>query len=221
LLTRAAPYVISAALRVLSWTLRVQMFGVDELKARVREGERIIVAFWHNRVMVMPLAARGLRMCIMNSRSRDGEIATRALRRWGIHSVRGSASRGAVAGFLQLVRAFREGYNLAIVPDGPRGPCCRAKKGVGHLARVTGAPVFPVSYAASRSLSLRSWDRLVVPLPFSRVVLLVGEAVSVPRDADRSTVEGYRREIERRLNAAGAAATARLRARRAGEGSAG
>ncbi len=200
-LNRLAPWLISAALWLLKLTLRIRFENAEELFARWRRGEQVLVAFWHNRVVMMPLANRSPKLCIMNSRSRDGEIATRAMERWGIHSVRGSASRGAVGGFLQLLRAFRAGYSLALVPDGPRGPRYQAKAGIIHLARATGAPLFPATYAASSKIELRSWDRLIIPLPFARLRFLIGEPLLVPRDADDATVEAMRQELESRLNA--------------------
>ncbi len=205
-LTGVAPIFISGALRLLTLTLRVRFVGAEELVARWARGEQVIVAFWHARVLMMPVAGRGQKLCIMNSQSPDGEMATRALERWGIRSVRGSATRGGTAGFLQLVRAFREGYHLAVVPDGPRGPECVAKLGVIHLARATGAPLFPVSFAASRQVRLGTWDRMVVPLPFARVVFHIGAPLEVPRAATPAAIEDLRLTLERRLNAATEAA---------------
>jgi len=196
----AAPALLSGTLRVLSWTLRTTMVNAEELFGRWARGERVIVAFWHNRILMMPIAGRGQRICIMNSQHRDGEVATRAAARWGIDSVRGSATRGGAGGFLKLVRAYRRGYSLAVVPDGPRGPRCKAKLGVIHLAKATGATIFPVSYAASRAKQLRSWDRLVIPLPFARVVVAIGDPLSVPQDSDTEQIEERRLALEQRLN---------------------
>ena len=194
------PVLLSGALRVLSWTLRTTMVNADELFGRWARDERVIVTFWHNRILMMPIAGRGQRICIMNSQHRDGEVATQAATRWGIHSVRGSATRGGTTGFLQLVRAYRRGYSLAVVPDGPRGPRYQVKPGVIHLAKMTGASIFPVSYAASPATQLRSWDRLLVPLPFARVVLAVGDPLNVPRDSGEEQIEAHRRALEQRLN---------------------
>jgi lysophospholipid acyltransferase (LPLAT)-like uncharacterized protein len=179
--------------------VRTEYLHGEELFDRWARGEQLIVAFWHNRAVMMPIPSRGRKLCIMNSRSRDGEIATRALARWGIRSVRGSATRGGAAGFMQLVNAYRAGYDLAVVPDGPRGPCYVVKPGVIHLARVTGAPIVPVTYAASRIRQLRSWDRLIIPLPFSRVLYVVGEPLRVPRDTYDRDLEALRCELEARL----------------------
>ncbi len=199
-LIAVAPPLIAAALRLLYATVRIEFVNADALRDRWVRDERTIVTFWHNRVLMMPKAYGGRRMCIMNSRSRDGEIATRALQRLGIDSVRGSASRGGAAGFMQLVNAFRRGSDLAVVPDGPRGPRYVAKAGVIHLARLTGTPLFPATYAATRFVQLGSWDRLMIPLPFSRVVIAIGEPLAVPRDADADEVERLRFELESRLN---------------------
>jgi len=195
-----APPLIAAALRLLYATVRLEYVSGDALLDRWSRGERTIVTFWHNRVLMMPRAYTGRKMCIMNSHSRDGEIATRALARFGIDSVRGSASQGGAAGFMRLVNAFRRGSDLAVVPDGPRGPRYTVKAGVIHLARLTGAPLFPASYAATRFKQLGNWDRLIIPLPFSRAVVTIGEPLTVPRGADADEVERLRLELESRLN---------------------
>ncbi len=200
LLMAVGPRLLSCALWLLSKTVRIRFRNGHEVFRRWQCGEQMILAFWHDRVVMLPAAYRGRKLCIMNSQHRDGEIATRALNRWGIRSVRGSATRGGAAGFLQLVAAFRDGYDLAIVPDGPRGPRHVVKPGIVHLARVTGASIFPVTYAARRKRQLGSWDRLIIPLPFTQVVYVAGEPITVPRDADEAAVETIRRELEDCLN---------------------
>lgn len=200
-LTTLAPPLIAVALRLLYATVRIEYVGGDELFGRWQRGERTIVAFWHNRIVMMPKTYTGRGVCIMNSESRDGEIATRVLSHFGIRSVRGSATRGGVTGFLQLINAYRRGSDLAVVPDGPRGPRYVAKPGVVHLGRLTGAPLYPMSYAVSRHRQLRSWDRLIIPLPFSRVVVTIGAALEIPRRADEATLEGLRVELQSRLDA--------------------
>lgn len=197
-LLAAAPRILSGALHALGKSSRIEFVGAEELFARWQR-ETVIVAFWHNRVLPMPLATRGQRICILTSHSRDGELAARALARWGIETVRGSASRGGASGFLQLVRAYRRGRHLAVVPDGPRGPRYRVKEGVIHLAKATGAAVFPVTVSASRFVQLRSWDRLLVPLPFARVRYYVGSPLFVGREVQAKELERMRMELETRL----------------------
>lgn len=218
-LTVVAPVIFSGALRLLSKTVRLTYVNADELFRRWEAGEQVIVAFWHNRAVMMPIAYRGKKLCILNSQHRDGEIATRALARWGIHSVRGSATRGGVGGFMQQVNAYRRGYDLAVVPDGPRGPRYVVKPGVIHLARATHTPIIPVTYAASRTRRLRSWDRLIIPLPFSRVLFMAGQPLEVPQHADAATLETKRLELENRLNGITAAAEALVARASLGAGS--
>ncbi len=199
-------------MRLLASTVRIRYVNAEGLFARWERGEHAVLAFWHNRAVMMPIACRDRRRtpCIMNSQHRDGEIATRAAARWGIRAVRGSATRGGAAGFLQLLRAYRDGEDIAVVPDGPRGPRYVAKPGVIYLARAAGAPIYPVTYAASRAWQLHSWDRLVIPLPFSEIVYVFGEPLEVPRHCTDQEIEVKRAELEARLNAISAAAGAQL-----------
>jgi lysophospholipid acyltransferase (LPLAT)-like uncharacterized protein len=207
--TLVAPPLIALALRVLHWTLRVEFVNAAGLMGRWSNGDRVIMTFWHNRMVAMPIPTAGVPISILVSRHRDGEIATRVLRHWGIRAVRGSATRGAVPGFLRLVDAFRADFNLAVVPDGPRGPRYVAKPGVIRLAKATGADVYPVSFAASRVWQLRSWDRLIIPKPFSRVVFEVGNVLRVAPDAEADELERQREGAEKQLNELSRSAEAR------------
>ena len=165
ILARLAPPLLRIVLRLLQATLRIDWINADPLRARWARGEQAIVSFWHNRLLLLPVIGDGRPICVMVSQHRDGEIATQLLSAWGVSTVRGSASRGAVGGFLRLVDAYRRGHNLAVLPDGPRGPRYVVKPGIVHLAKALGSPIFPVAYAASRAARLRSWDRLIIPLP--------------------------------------------------------
>lgn len=196
-------FVVAAVMRIVAVTTRKRYVGYEVLGERFARGEPVILTFWHGRMVMMPFAYRGRGACIMNSRHRDGELISRAIRRFGIEVVHGSSTRGWVGGLKGLLAAFGRGRDLVVVPDGPRGPRCRAKSGVIQLARATGAPIFPSSYAASRSwIMRRSWDWLCIPRPFSRVAYVVAEPMRVPREATAAEVEELALELERRLNEA-------------------
>ena len=180
-------------------TTRKYYVGTDDLFARWERGEQVILAFWHSRIVLMRFGYRGQRACIMNSIHRDGEIITRVLKRFGIAAVRGSSSRGWVGGLKGLIEAYRLGYDLIVVPDGPRGPYQQAKSGVLQLARATGAPVYPTTYSAAWHIRIGSWDRLMIPFPFSRVVYVVGAPLSVPAETTPAQLEQQRQELEERL----------------------
>jgi len=179
------PLLIYVVMRLLDFSLRVEFDGLEVLLERWRRGERVILTFWHGRQAAMAFAARILDQpfCILVSQHRDGEIATRVLRRWGVGAVRGSATRGGAAGFLNMVRVYRAGTNLAMVPDGPKGPNRVAKPGVLRLARATGAELVPVSFAADRTWRLDSWDAAVIPKPFARIVITIGVPLRIAKDA--------------------------------------
>ena len=199
---RAGGLVLHVLLRLIGWTTRKRYVGADELLEHFERDERVIMAFWHGRMIMMPFAYRGRRACVMNSQHRDGELISRALRPFGVEVVRGSSTRGWVGGMKGLLAAYRRGCDLVVVPDGPRGPRCRAKSGVIQLARVTAAPVYPISYGASRGVRLKSWDGLLIPLPFARVTYVVDEPIRVPRDVSADEMERLRAALERRLNRA-------------------
>ncbi len=197
-----APPVATAVLGLLNSTYRVEFVGDEPLMKSVAGGESVLMSFWHGSLVAMAVAARakGIPICILVSQHRDGEIASRVLRRWGIDTVRGSATRGGAQGFLSLLRAHRRGSNLAVVPDGPKGPPKIAKLGVVHLARTTGARMFPLAFEADRFWRLGSWDRMVVPKPFARITIVVGDPITVARDTAGEDLETARLRIEASLN---------------------
>jgi lysophospholipid acyltransferase (LPLAT)-like uncharacterized protein len=190
------------ALWLLGKTTRKRYVGGDELVAHWQRGEQVILTFWHSRILLMPFPYRtygGRNACIMNSIHRDGEIITRVIKRFGIKAVRGSSTRGWMGGLKGMLEAYRQGSDLIVVPDGPRGPRQQAKPGVLQLARATGAPIFPVTYGAAWKHTVRSWDRLLIPFPFSPVLYVVGQPIRVPPDASPELMEEKRQELEATL----------------------
>ena len=202
-------------IRALAASVRMRWHGDAEQRRREAAGERMILAFWHRHLLLMPYGYRGRRISVLVSRHRDGELIARTVARLGIDSSRGSTTRGGAAGLRELLRKARAGYDLAFTPDGPRGPAGKVQPGVIHAAAATGFPIQPVALAAGRCWRLGSWDPLVVPLPFATVHFVYGEPLAVAR---RAPIEPAAAELERRLNAAEAAAE-RLAAgaRRAGK----
>jgi lysophospholipid acyltransferase (LPLAT)-like uncharacterized protein len=188
---------------LLQKTLRPVIIGDEshELLDAFERNERVLVAFWHSQLAMIQAGYRGRArgICIQVSRHSDGEIIARATRAHGIRAARGSASRGGIASAREMLEAHREGYDLAIAADGPRGPRQQAKPGAIRLAQVTGARLFPVACAPRRGHAFASWDRFVVPRPFTRVYYTGGAALSVGREASEQTVEQARERLERDL----------------------
>jgi hypothetical protein len=172
-----------------------------EFAARIRGGgRRVIYAFWHGRMLVPVWTHRDSNIGILISRSRDGEYVARVAGALGFHVVRGSSTRGAEEGFRLLLDAINEGYDVAITPDGPTGPKYQVKRGIVHLARVSGAAILPVGIAIDRYKQLASWDEFRVMLPGSYVLARYGEPIIVPEHANKPHMEETRRELEATLN---------------------
>ena len=143
----------SALIRALGGTLRVRTLHADRIKTFWETGRPVIVAFWHGRQIMMPLCYGGSRLAILISRHRDGELIHRIVRRFGFDTVRGSTTRGGAQALRQMARLGRSGADLAVTPDGPRGPRCVAQAGVAELAKLTGLPIIPLTFSASKKNS--------------------------------------------------------------------
>ncbi len=171
----------------------------------------VIFAFWHQVQLIPAWRERGTGVAILVSRHGDGELISRVVERLGFHPVRGSSTRGGVPALKQMIREVRSGRDAAFTPDGPRGPRFRVHPGLIQAASLSGAPIRPVGYAVSRVKRLRSWDRFLIPLPFSRGLMWYGPLIHVPRDLDRESREEKRLEVERELRAAHARAWREIR----------
>lgn len=199
ILIRVVPWIYYLVLRTLGLTIRREVFFAERPEKFWNEGRQIIIAFWHQRLLMMPFLPRRGRFGMMISQHRDGEFIARAVKLFGVDSIRGSTTHGGLAALRGMVRFFRTGANLAITPDGPQGPAHVVQIGAVELARQTGAPLLPVTYNASRKKVFRSWDRFILPLPFSRVAFLWGEPLCVSKNADKAQLEESRLLLQERL----------------------
>jgi len=177
-------------------TLRVQVVrGEIEPTVRARRCN-VIYAFWHGHLLYLMYRYRGSGVYILVSQSRDGDVLSDILRYFGLPTIRGSSSRGGRRSVLALVRLARAGASAAMAPDGPRGPRHHVQLGVITLARLTNMPIIPVAVGARWKIEFHSWDRFLLPLPGSRVIVAYGEPVMVPSDADAGMLEQKRQELE-------------------------
>jgi lysophospholipid acyltransferase (LPLAT)-like uncharacterized protein len=202
---RVPSFLAAGFIRGLRATLRLRHHGDERIREWERTGSHFILAFWHRYLLLMPYAYRGRRISVLVSQSRDGELIARTVARLGIDSSRGSSSRGGIAGMRSLLRKAAEGWDIAFTPDGPRGPLREVQPGVILAAASTGLPILPVAIAASRAKLLRSWDRFMVPLPFSTVHIVYGEPLIVERRGDLKAAAA---ELKGRLEGAEQAAEA-------------
>jgi lysophospholipid acyltransferase (LPLAT)-like uncharacterized protein len=181
---------------LLGLTLRLRAEGWEHLDAVTASGRPYIVGFWHGRILPMMLFFRDRGIIVITSENFDGEWIARIIARFGCGTARGSSSRKARAATLQMVRDMRAGRPTAFTLDGPRGPARVAKPGAIWLAGATGAPVLPCHVEAERRWELRSWDRAQIPKPFSRVHLVIGRPIEVPRGLDDQGQEQACRGLE-------------------------
>ena len=144
-----------------------------------------IVAFWHGRMFLLPFALQNYaeKVAILISRHRDGELVAELVERLGFKTVRGSTGRGkgGSAAFLKMVELLEKGYAVAITPDGPRGPREKVKPGVVKLSKLTGIPIYPLTFGCTKEFHLKSWDRFAIPKPFSKCRVILGEPLK-PED---------------------------------------
>jgi lysophospholipid acyltransferase (LPLAT)-like uncharacterized protein len=184
--------VIGAYLAFALRTTRWRLLGADPAMAEVRDGRPLIIAFWHERLPVIPIlfrlagerepAAKALVPHVLVSQHRDGRFIGAAVARFGYRMVYGSSSRGGAQALVEMLRVLRAGNPVAITPDGPRGPRRQPAPGLVQLAARSGAVIVPVAGATSHHRILPSWDRMMMPLPFGRGVIACGAPVHVPRD---------------------------------------
>jgi lysophospholipid acyltransferase (LPLAT)-like uncharacterized protein len=195
-----APRVGYLYIRLLRSTVRFTFENREVLERMRREHGHYILAFWHSRFVLMPYCYPGPKLVVMVSRNRDARMLTGILLRFGLTMAHGSSSRGGAQVLRETLRRVREGYDVGITPDGPRGPRRRVKPGVVAVARVSGLPVIPVAYSAAPARRLGSWDRTVLPYPFGRALFVYGEPCFVPHDADEAAQERARLEIEAEID---------------------
>lgn len=205
---RALVFLIASLLRLVAATLRYRWEFHPSIEANTNRP--VIFCTWHNRVALSHMMYRGYirhvrqepRLAAVVSASRDGAIISGVLKHFGVESARGSSSKRGTQAFLELLSAAERGCDLAITPDGPRGPRHVVQGSAIALAQLAGRPILPALYTLRWKICLKSWDRFQIPLPFSRAIMRFGELMVIPpgqtTDEER---ERLRAELQRRLEA--------------------
>jgi lysophospholipid acyltransferase (LPLAT)-like uncharacterized protein len=203
-----AAWLVVALIRLVSTTLRYRWRDDSGFFDQEKSGTAIYCV-WHNRlVLCLPAYFGYVRkrtsssgMAALVSASKDGGFLAAILQCFKVEPVRGSTSRRGPQALLELTTWSERGYDLAITPDGPRGPRYQVQDGVMSLAQITGLPVIPFSYYLRWKVRLNSWDRFQIPLPFSYCEMRFGRPVRVPRGASDEERARLRRELEDTLRA--------------------
>ena len=179
----------AALIRVLSRTWRIRVSGLEGLEAERRAGRPVILAFWHGQMLPLLAVHQDEGISVLISSHRDGEIIAQITQRFGCRNVRGSSSRGAGRALLGIIRELEAGHDVAVTPDGPRGPARSFAPGALIAAQRTGSAIVPMAAHAERAWRLRSWDRFMIPKPFARVTVVHGPPMRVQCETARDAAE--------------------------------
>ena len=194
------PHLAAAALRLIHLSCRFEIVGEENYRVLLERNDPKIAAFWHFCYPSILYFFRDQGYLTIISRSRDGELAARMVKRLGYFPFRGSPRKGGAAALKGMISAFRDGPGGGFVADGSQGPAQVAQEGLLLLARYTGSPIIPVSVAAGRCWRLRTWDRTLLPKPFTKVAFAFGPMMRIERGASSAQIEERRVELERTLN---------------------
>ncbi|GMT42592.1 MAG: lipoprotein [bacterium] len=180
-------------------TLRVKVIGKENEDFVYKNG--CVLAFWHSRLFYMPYHFRWQkRWRILVSPSSDGDIINGVLRLFGFYTVRGSSYKQPARALISLARKVKGGASAVMIADGSRGPANAAQPGSAALAKLTGRSIVPLAFGAEKNKRLNSWDKTVLPMPFSRVNMVFGKPIKVDKDSDDKQLELKRLELELELN---------------------
>ncbi len=187
------------AIRLIGPTLRLTV-SIEEGGPASLEARPMILSFWHSCIFPATYVWRDLQIRVMSSDSFDGEWTGRIIRKFGFVKVHGSSSHGAVRGFLGMRREVEQGATVAFTIDGPRGPRYVAKPGPVSLARASGAPMVAFHIAVEKAWVLNTWDRVMIPKPFSRALMRVSRQITVPAEAGEVERARFHRELQHSLD---------------------
>lgn len=197
---RFACWTIHLYIRFVYLTNRWTSEGGDLPRRLCRAGKPFILAFWHGRLLMIPMAWQRLApMHMLISAHRDGRLIADAVTYFGVRSIPGSTRRGGSGALRAMLRQLAAGDCVGITPDGPRGPAMTASVGIVNAARLAQVPIVPIVFATSRRRVLPSWDRFHIAYPFGRGVFLWGEPIEIAAELDEAGLERARMLIQTRL----------------------
>jgi lysophospholipid acyltransferase (LPLAT)-like uncharacterized protein len=194
--------VLRALIRLLTSTYRIErIIGADYIEPFI--GGELICApcYWHQHhvcgsTLIRSWVRRGFKACFLVSGSVDGDVPERIARAWGAEVIRGPANQSGALALRDMQRRMKDGYSIVTTADGPRGPKYEFKLGAVLMARIAGVPIVPIACSADRAWYLRRWDNFMVPKPFARIVLAVGQPYPIPSNAPLDQLEPHRQHVQ-------------------------
>ncbi|MDP4624238.1 MAG: lysophospholipid acyltransferase family protein [Akkermansiaceae bacterium] len=194
-------YLAWAAMKLWSITLRYEVNGQKGIVAPEVGKDPVIFALWHNRIFTMPpiwrrTGGKNRSTVVLTSASKDGTTLATAMKMFGLGAIRGSSSRRAVSALIGMKKALKEGYDVCVTPDGPKGPRYEVQPGVIKIAQTCGVEIIPIHVRYSSAWRMKSWDRFVIPKPFSRVTVVFSEPHRIEKGISEEAFEQARTELE-------------------------
>lgn len=196
---RGLPPMIYGLLRATERTIRWVEVNPEPARDLWQRRHQLILAFWHNRMLMAPFFYRGRGLDILISRHTDGELIRRVMSFFGFGSVRGSTTRGGTRAFREMLRSVKQGKDIVITPDGPRGPRYVVQRGIVELAWRTGLPIVAVTYSTKHCFQCPSWDGLILPRPFTQGIFIWDHPLWVDPRADALQRESLRQHLQQRM----------------------
>jgi lysophospholipid acyltransferase (LPLAT)-like uncharacterized protein len=187
-------------IKVIGLTTRLEVSGKENLQQIEASGEIPIYATWHDRIFLGTYFLRNRGIVFLTSRSFDGEYIARFLRRFGFGVIRGSSTRGGARALVEMVREMKRGLPMGFTIDGPKGPRYVAKSGAAMLAKKTSNPILPFIVTPRRFFTINSWDRLQIPIPFTRVQATYGIPIRIANETSEA-IEAGTCQLQEQMNA--------------------
>jgi len=197
---RLADLAFFLSIKVLGLLTRFEVRGIEHLETIKAAGKFPIYALWHDRIFLGTFFWRNRNIVVMTSKSFDGEYIARFIQRFGFGVVRGSSSRGGSRALAGMIKTMRTGLPMAFTVDGPRGPRYEAKLGPVILAKKTGNPILPFVIEPQKFWTVKSWDKMQIPKPFTRALTIIGDPIYVEPDANDAEVEWKLGELQHSLD---------------------
>ncbi len=206
---RLAGFLLASYMVLVKYTTRWQIDRADQAKTVIDTQAGLIALTWHSRFLMLNAAWKKdwQPPHVLISRSRDGTLVSHTTHYLGLKTIRGSArkqgsrkSKGGAKAMRDMLGVLKDGACVVMTPDGPRGPRQRLGDGPLYLAKISGSPILPCTFAVKHRIQFKSWDRFVLPLPFGRGRIIWGSPVYVPASADNQLIQRLKEQIETEMN---------------------
>lgn len=195
------PAIVHIIIRFINLTTRKTYINSEKIFENNKNGKQMMICFWHDHMVLSPRCYKGEKVYIMASQHKDGKLVGEAMKHFShLDYVLGSTTRGWMAGVKSMLKVARKGFDLALTPDGPKGPRHEVKMGAIGIAKITGMPIYPVAFIAKNKKIFNSWDKYMLPYPFSKAVYIYGEPIEIDRKASDDEMEEARLKLQNSLN---------------------